>query len=413
MEGASQYTVEISRTPDVAQRFVSATTVNRHYVPAQPLPWAAESSSTLYWRVAAKDSASGDFSPWTAISRIKGYDAPIITSPAPGKVFAQPDDPATLTWEPVPGAQEYVVEISQDSSFTDPNLKTVASTVSTSYVVASPQVDTTYYFKVRARISSATSGATYSDYSVPRSYTVSALPEAQRVAPATNTTVVDDSVLDWSPVLGARTYDIQIATDESFGSIVHEREDITGTSYARPQSLDNDEYYWRVRARDVADNVPSWSSRPIWRFERAWPDLPVPVHPAAAGDVDPASPADVDSGVTVGDPFYYEWEPTRLASIYRIDIATNENFSPIVGSCTTRNTTYTPASEGDGDCMPQAEGTYWWRVTAVDQYGNINPDTQGIPRRARTCSTTPSSPTRPRASPCSLLLRGQRCRCQP
>lgn len=375
VQGATQYVVELSRTPDVAQRFVSATTVNRRYVPVQPLPWSAESATTLYWRVAAKDSVQGDFSSWTPISRLKGYDAPAITSPAPGKTFTQPGDPATLTWDPVPGAQDYQVEISQDSSFTDPNLKTTATTTSTSYVVANPQVDTTYWFKVRARISSATGGATFSDFSTARSYSVSALPAAERVpaepgqTPAEmDLTKVNDSVLDWKPVLGARTYDIQIATDPSFGSIVHDAFNITGTSYARPQSLNNDEYYWRVRARDVAGNVPSWSSRPTWRFERHWAELPMPVYPAAPGDVDPANPNDSDTGVTVGDPFYFEWQPVRFASMYRIDLSTDQNFSPrSTVSCYTRNTTYTPNSAATG-CMPQAEGNYWWRITAMDQF---------------------------------------------
>jgi hypothetical protein len=377
--GATQYVVELSKTADVAQRIGgSAATVNRHYVPVQPLPWSSE-TLTLYWRVAAKDSTQGDFSAWTPITRSAGYAAPVITSPAPGNTFSQPGDPATLTWEPVAGAQEYEVEISPDSSFTDPTLKTTARTVAPTHVVSAPQVDTTYWFKVRARLSSSTSGATYSDFSAPRSYSVSALPQTQRVAPATDTTVVDDAVLDWDPILGARTYDLQVATDPSFGSIVHEATNITGTSYARPQSLNNDQYYWRVRARDVAGNVPTWNSRPTWRFERDWPDLPMPVYPAAPGDVDAATPNDVDAGVTVGDPFHYEWEPVRFASMYKIELATDANFSTIIGTCFSRGTTYTPASEENGKCMPLAESTYWWRITAMDQYRTTSWDQLAYP----------------------------------
>lgn len=366
--GATQYVVELSKGPNEAQRFGgTVTTVNRHYVPAQPLPWAAD-SLTLFWRVAAKDSAQGDFSAWTAVSRTAGYPAPVITAPAQGKTFVQPGDPATLTWQPVTGAQDYTVQISTDESFTDPTKIESATTVSTSYVVASPQVDTTYFFKVRARISTSTSGATFSDFSSARSYSVSALPAAQRVAPATDNTVVDDAVLDWSPILGARNYELQVATDPSFGTIVHEASNITGTSYARPQSLNNDQYYWRVRAQDVADNVQSWSSRPTWRFERAWPDLPMPIYPARAGDIDPGNPNDTDTGVTVGDPFYYEWQPVRFATMYKLQVSTDPGFSTITGTCFTRNTTYTPANEDDSDCMPEAERTYWWRITAMDLY---------------------------------------------
>ena len=72
--------------------------------------------------------------------------------------------------------------------------------------------------------------------------------------------------------------------------------------------------------------------------------------------------------MTVGDPFYYEWKPVRFASMYSLEIAINPNFSPIAETCYTSNTTYTPASSESNSCMPQAEGTYWWRVTAIDQF---------------------------------------------
>jgi hypothetical protein len=370
--GATQYVVELSKTDDVSQRIGSSvTTVNRHYVPTQPLPWSVD-APTLYWRVAAKDSVQGDFSTWQPVSTATGHAAPSISSPADDTSFTQPGDPATLTWDPLAGAQEYEVQISPDEAFTDPAQITIAKTSSTSYVVPAPQVDTTYWFKVRARLSTSTGlTAVYTAFSDPRSYKVLPLPAAAKSAPETDAKV-DDAVLDWDPVLGARTYDLQIATDPEFGSIVHERTDITGTSYARPQTLNNDEYYWRVRAEDVAGNVPTWSSRETWSFERHWPEMPVPSYPARASDIDLATPNDTDLGVTVGDPFYYEWEPVPLASMYKIELASDPSFSTIVGTCYSRGTTYTPASEDAAKCMPGAEKTYWWRLTAMDQHESNN-----------------------------------------
>jgi hypothetical protein len=364
--GALSYVVELSTSEDSSGLISSATTVNRNFVPTAPLP-SPTSGSSLYWRVAAKDSVVGPFSAWTAISREPAYSAPVVVSPATGHTFTQPDSPATLAWQPVAGTQEYEVQVSTDQSFTDPTKLETFKTVSTSLVIPSPQVATSYWFKVRSRLSAATTGPTavYTSYSIARSYSVAALPAATRLDPLTDNTVIDDAFLDWNPIRGAKTYDLQIATDPAFGSIVHEKLKITGTSYARPDSLDNDTYYWRVRAEDVAGNVPVWSSRPTWRFTRDWPDLPMPIYPANPADVDPATPNDADQGVLVGNPMYYEWEPVRFASMYRLELSTDATFSSIVSTCYTVNTTYTPAAQGG--CMPGAEGTYWWRITALDQ----------------------------------------------
>lgn len=367
--GATSYVVELSTAPDSSGLIGSRSeTANRSFVPVTNLP-TPTSGSALYWRVAAKDSAIGEFSPWTSISRTT-YAAPTVTAPVSGQVFQQPGSPATLAWNAVPGTQEYEVRVSTDQSFTDPTKLETLRTVSTTLIVPRPQVATSFWFQVRARLSTATTGpsAVYTDYSSPRSYSVSALPVAQRREPLTDATDVDDAFLDWDPIMGAKTYDLQVATDPAFGSIVHERQDITGTSYARPATLNNDTYYWRVRASDVAGNVQVWSAPQVWKFNRTWPDLPMPLHPANPADVNPATPNDTDQGMVVQDAeIYFEWEPVRFASMYKLEVSSDSTFSALIGTCYTASTTYTPAAQAS--CMPGAEGTYWWRVTAMDQYG--------------------------------------------
>ena len=360
---ATQYSVQISRTQDLnGQIGTTINTDNRNYVPTDPLPWV--DGTSLFWRVSVRAPAQGDWSPWTELTRNGTYAAPQVTSPASeeGTVFDQPESPAYLTWNPVAGAREYDLQISQDKLFIDDSLITKDKTVATRYVVESPQVATTYWFRVRAVLSTS-NGGVVTDFSQPRSYRVSALPGTSRTSPPTDSSIVTEAVLDWQPIKGAKSYDLQIATDPAFGTIVHSPTNIVGTSYARPRTLDNDQYYWRVRAVDVVGNAQEWVSRPTWQFERQWPELPRPIHPALPADVDVATPTDSDIGTTVSDPFYYEWEPTPLASMYQVELATDGNFNTIVGVCYTRNTTLTA-----GSCMPAADGTYWWRVTAMDQY---------------------------------------------
>ena len=210
-------------------------------------------------------------------------------------------------------------------------------------------------------------------------YTLADLGNASRIAPATDSTIVDDAVLDWTPILGAKTYDLQISTDANFLTIVHAQSSITGTSFARPRTLNNDQYYWRVRATDALGNVQDWAGRPVWRFQRAWPDRPEPVYPA--------------NNVSVGDPFYFQWTPTRLASRYVIEMSPNQTFTPpsSVSTCTSANTTLTPDFAPSDSCMPGALGTYYWRVFAYDDYVNQAALRATRLRRRSTGSPTPPS----------------------
>lgn len=369
--GAASYVVQLTQDTASAQPTLGTySTTNRQYALASLLP-VNDGKAPNYWRVASRDSSwtLGDFSPWVPISRAN-YPAPLVKSPTSGYRFSQPEDPATLSWQAVEGAESYDVQISQDMTFADENLISHSTTTSTTYVVASPQVATTYWFRVRARLTASGAGV-YTDYSLPRSYEVSSLGSASREEPLTDDTVVDDVVLNWNPIPGAKTYDLQVATDPEFGDVVHTIRDVTGTSYSPPRTLNNDEYYWQVRGRDVAGNASDWSLSPRWRFERAWRDLPRPSHPASSADVSSPDANDADEGISVGNPFYYEWDPVPLASMYKIELAYDALFNQVADTCYTRNTTFTPPVRPQvqaDSCMPTPEVSYWWRVTALDQF---------------------------------------------
>ena len=76
VQGATQYVVELSRSQDDRQRFLTAATVNRNYVPAQPLPWAAgATTTTLYWRVAARTRSK--------VTSHRGHRSPVRTAMTP------------------------------------------------------------------------------------------------------------------------------------------------------------------------------------------------------------------------------------------------------------------------------------------------------------------------------------------
>ena len=347
---ATGYRVEVAADSSFGTLLWSQNTVNRQAVPNVQLP---RNPNQVWWRV--RSTVAGEASAWSTTSfTISGVSGPVLLSPAPDAELEQPDEPVLLTWSPVSGASRYSVEISTDPLFVDESLIDTFSTKGSSYLVQSPGVATPYYWRVRAVLGTNT----FTLPSEVRSYTVLPLDDAVRTAPSPDGAEVDDAVLDWQPIPGAKTYDLQISTDENFLSIIHSATGITGTRYARPETLGNDEFYWRVRGANVNGLKKNFDLSPVWRFQRAWRDQPDLVYPA--------------NDAVVGDPFYFQWTPTTLASRYVIEMSPNAGFTPesSVTRCSTVNTTFNPMP----NCWPGDNGSYYWRVLAIDEF---NSDNQG------------------------------------
>ena len=86
-------------------------------------------------------------------------------------------------------------------------------------------------------------------------------------------------MLDWDPVPGARTYDVQVAARRRT-STTSPRASPTSrsTRYSPPTTLDNDQFWWRVRAVDLAGQPTPWTTS-LFGFQRQWLDQPQPVYP--------------------------------------------------------------------------------------------------------------------------------------
>ncbi|ADO72976.1 hypothetical protein [Stigmatella aurantiaca] len=157
---------------------------------------------------------------------------------------------AVLDWaDSASGA--YDVQVASDAAFT--NVVASATGVMTSQWSVSPSlnISTTYYWRVRA--SNSCGGV--SDWSAPRSFTTRGCVTLQAPSlssPTNNATDVDPILaLDWSDRTSATGYEVQVATDEAFSTLVAST--TTAASLWAPQTAlnSNTTYYWRVRSTDV------------------------------------------------------------------------------------------------------------------------------------------------------------------
>ncbi|MDO9496028.1 MAG: Ig-like domain repeat protein [Nocardioides sp.] len=337
---ADKYEVQIALTAEYANPIWTKDTANLSATPNLQVP-----TGDVWWRVRSVNSTGRGA--WATASFVRDPVAPpTLTGPTEGDVLGQPSEVPTFTWVAVPGATSYTVEISSDANFTDPTLIKTYTSKSTSLVLADLQLPTTYFWRVRGLLAPGFATA----FSQPRSYTVQGLSPALLVGPEDDATVnVTEVLLDWASVPGAATYDLQVGTDSNFLTKIVDVTGIVGTRYSRPDTLDNDQYYWRVRPVDGSGNKLDWSQATTWQFRRNWPDQPRLEYPV--------------DGSTVGDPFYFQWGPVPWASSYDVQISTSPGFGTYE-SCPTVHTTLAPG----GDCQPAPEETYYWRVMAHDEF---------------------------------------------
>jgi hypothetical protein len=211
---------------------------------------------------------------------IRMWEDPLATpviqvAPADAALLASTNS-VTLEWERLDGARSYEVFIYSYCP-TCPNNMVVFDNFTTSQtciVVDGLTAGTTYYWKVRV----AEGSPFYSKWSTLRSFDTALGSVPYLCSPICGASdIVLTTNFSWDAVAGATSYEIQIATDEAFSSIVAEGT-ATVNAWVPASALDySTVYYWRVRA--VNDGVAGAWSTCIFTTENAPEAPPEPVEP--------------------------------------------------------------------------------------------------------------------------------------
>lgn len=271
-------------------------------------------------------------------------DAPVLNTPADEATGAPVDQ--ILAWLEVSGALTYGVQVATEDTFAAP-LVDEDEIAGLSFQCTALANLTEFFWRVNA-----TNGDGTGDWSAVRSFTtIIALPAVPALsAPADDASgQALDLTLEWAAADRAATYDLQVATDSGFSSLVVD-EDLLAVLEFDPAGLLNlTEYFWRVRSVNAA-GVSAWAT--VFSFTTI---IAVPAVPVLSAPADLA----VNAAVNVA----LSWAAAARAASYSVQVATEDTFAALVVD---ESGVLTLSFSNSG--LDNYEG-YFWRVKAVNAGG--------------------------------------------
>ncbi len=179
---------------------------------------------------------------------------PALASPASGKKTN--DKTPTFTWNAVDGGYQYRLQISRNNTFSTLVRNALVLPGKLTFTTTALN-DGQYYWRVAAYDAGKNIGA----WSNTRTFTVDTVKPAAPVltSPANNATIKGIPTYIWKSAAGAKYYQVSYATNATFTSGVVTSSWLTVLQY-KPAAQAKGTYWWRVRAKDAAGNIGSWSA---------------------------------------------------------------------------------------------------------------------------------------------------------
>ncbi|MGD2249161.1 MAG: fibronectin type III domain-containing protein [Candidatus Methanofastidiosia archaeon] len=303
-----------------------------------------------YWHVwSFAENSQGPVSDTYKFKIITSLTSPVLTNPPVGAINVELRP--VFSWEAVPNATYYTLQVSTDSSFT---YTIIDETVNaTSFVPAVTLTEATeYYWRVQAGYNSKTSEWVQGHFTTASDFSLN---PPTLVYPEDSASNIElRPVFSWDPVERAAVYVLQVSTSSSFAHFTI-NEKVSATSYMTSFDLESDMvYYWKVRAEN--ENGPSnWSD--ITQFETVHieePKIPTPI----------VATPDGEKGEGTID---LSWNAVPDAEIYHVQVSKNNAF-PLTAleKINSKATAKTTSTSLEVDIPP---GQYYWRVRAENENG--------------------------------------------
>jgi hypothetical protein len=382
VEGAKVYQVEISTDIDFNPATAYATS-NTDFTPTDNL----SNDKDYFWRVKATDQ-NGNETPWSEVRRFRvQWDfVPKLLTPADNQTqLSYP----FFSWEPVPGAQQYQLQIDKTKQFNGTLIADVKIYNATTY--AQPSWDTVPIFSDgywRVRAIDATGN--FSPWSETRSFRTNYSVAPNLIYPpytyqpdAANLPVHRVTTLAWpvfvwdtahawisttalTSTVGPDFYELMVDNDPAFGSPNFSMRtrtlaaapvlDAAHPEYAFDGLQDGGLYFWRVRAYRNGAQIGT-DARWEMRYDSRTSELP------ALNEITPLFPK--EGLQAVGTPPVLGWLPVAVdgqrANNYHVQISLTPEFTRIVDEAYPRFVNYVP---WQGQLTDMPPSTYWWRVRA-------------------------------------------------
>jgi large repetitive protein len=249
------------------------------------------------------------------------------------------DATPVLSWDRVPDATSYEVDISAAADFSTK----LVSTVTTVNRRVTPTIQlpmSELYWRVRAKNTTGASDWTTATFSRSR------LAGPVLRAPSNGELLDQPSepvVFAWDPVPGAIGYTIEVDR----GPDVDWINTITGTTRtttATPIAIASGDWAWRVIATLASGQLT----------------FPSVSRTFTLGDLDPVTVTSPADGQDLED-VVLDWDPVPGALRYEVRVSTDDEFATtnIVDARSVKGTRYSPVTTYDVD-------DYWWQVRAID-----------------------------------------------
>jgi len=356
--GARSYDTQIAPADQFATP--SFTSVNFPVTAMSPAETGVLPDDAYQWRVRATDPAKNP-GPWVTMPQFtKAWVAPEPVSPANGATT----DRFLLKWDPVPGAEKYLVQVTRrENNYTSADLAVNTWTANNAFMPTMEEVRAqsmgagVYHWRVRPVVAEV-----YGTWSEQQSFTLvaaSGVSGPPVLTPSGNSDTALMPHLLWTPSAGATIYRLDIATDFQFNNVVESV--ITDGSGWVPRvplrdNQVNEGYYWRVVAGTGAS-----SDDPRWRYaENTAPSLSfskqtrVTLGSAATG--------------VITEPPLFTWSEVPGAAKFELQLSRDEEFDGARTQSLTVWATGTEWAKDQGKRLPS--GTWYWRVRAIDAAGN-------------------------------------------